>query len=182
MAALSASALRDEVRGLLRSAVLQGFVRIAAPGGALLVTDALRRASGGEADEAQRLLAKAALECRVNGGLLWISPTQERMLEIAKAAEQTVSDKLLLPDGRMTAELSYAIRLLRCPRTERWSRHGEQLFLEALRLPDFTGGGWPETERLRPEAAVMLRGHDRSAMHETGALLLSRMTPAQARK
>ena len=179
MAPLSAAALRDEVRGILRSVALNGFVRIAAPGGALLVTDVLRRASGTQTDEALGLLEAAGMECREDDGLLWISPGQARMRRIAEAAEQAVTEKVLCQGGRLTAEISFAMRLLLCQKTEPWSRQGEQLFLEALRLPDCGGVEWPEAERLRPPAAVMLRRHDRSAMHETGALLLCRITQAQ---
>ena len=56
----------------------------------------------------------------------------------------------------------------------------QSVLLEALRLPDPGRTGWPEAERLRAPAAVMLREHDRSGLHEAGCVLAARLTMTAA--
>ena len=182
MAALSAACLRDEARGILLGCGLRGFVRIAAPGEALLVTDALRRAGEGNRVSALCALQKAGFEGRNEWGLLWLSPDAARLREIARRAEEPAR-ALRMPggDGALAEAVSFALRLMRSAASEgEWSRRGSSLLLEALRLPDPGRTGWPEAERLRAPAAVMLREQDRSCLHEAGCVLAARLTMTAA--
>ena len=151
MAALSAACLRDEARGILLGCGLRGFVRIAAPGEALLVTDALRRAGEGDRVSARCALQKAGFEGRNEWGLLWLSPDAARLREIARRAEEPAR-ALRMPGGddALAEAVSFALRLMRSAASDgEWSRRGSSLLLEALRLPDPGRTGWPEAERLR---------------------------------
>ena len=208
MAILSAADLRTEARSLLFAAGFRGFVRIASPGGELLVTDVLRYAEkrhGGnrhtpigvysesltgtdvfgsacrEWGLPARMLKEAGFYARKENGLLYISPDNTRLHKLAGEWEDGAADFDLEGWDNLTPVRALAARLLRCSALKEWTPAGRQLLLETLRLSDPSCTGWPAADSLRAGIAEMLRLHDRSGMHEAGALLAARLEKAAGR-
>ena len=175
MDVLSAAALRDLARDALLAAGFRGFVRVAPAGGPLLVTDAGRRAGPAGPEDALRAAGFPAE--RAENGLLFFSPEEGLLRALAESwTGQVPAGFSAEGDGALLPARSLAARLLRAAPAGEWTAAGWQLLLEALRLPDPSGNGWPEAETLRPRLARMLREGDRSAMRETGALMAARLS------
>ncbi len=201
MMVLCAADLRDEARFLLKNAGFQGFVRIAAPGRKLLVTDAHRHIAEFdgynpdlESDNnvfspidsslnsmrhtkqslKQYLKAGGFTVCEERG-LLFFSPDETHLHELAEKWDNMRFAFLATAWDGFRPARALSERLLRCNPTVKWTSAGEQLILEGLRLPAPASTDWPELEGLRPRIAEMLRLHDRSGMRETGALLAVRL-------
>lgn len=175
MEVLSAAVIRDEVRRLFQAAALSGFVRIAPAGEALLVSDVIRRASPAHRADCEALLQDRGFTWQERAGLLYFSPAAGQLQKLAGKLDVSAFERRMREKAVPCEADALAERLLRCPPQTAWSLEGTQLLLEALRLPAPTAKGWPETDMLRPGLALMLRRHDRSAMHETGRVLAVRL-------
>lgn len=168
MAAVSgnpAVALRDRAREAMLASGGRGFVRFLPPGGALLATDALCRATQEQAEAIRAALRAAGFVCAQSGALLLLTP-QDALLAAAPETKTVVD----------WAGEAYAAQAL----ARRWQARpplpltpaGRQLILETLRLiwrprSRVLGG----IDALRARAAVMLRVGDASGLHEAGAYL-----------
>ena len=169
MAAVSgnpAVALRDRAREAMLASGGRGFVRFLPPGGALLATDALCRATQEQAEAIVRALRAAGFVCAQSGALLLLLTPQDALLAAAPETKTVVD----------WAGEVYAAQAL----ARRWQERpplpltpaGRQLILETLRLiwqprSRVLGG----IDALRGRAAVMLRGGDASGLHEAGSYL-----------
>lgn len=166
MARVSAAGLRDRARDAVIAAGGRGFVRFAPPGGALLITDALRRCT--DAAQVKKLidaLEEAGFACRQRDGLLWLTP-QDDLLR-CEADEYPAAD-WQLPLYELAA---LAVRWASVQPQE-FTPAGRRLMLETLRLL------WQPRDKvlagmnaLRAQAAAMLREGDRSGLHEAGWIL-----------
>ena len=175
MACLSAAELRDEARGDMLACGLKGFVRIAAGGGPLLVTDALRRADDGQRRALCALYAQNDWDTVEKQGLLWMTPGLKKQRVLAYEAEELARGyKVTDWDAPLAYAGALAVRMLLCPAQPEWTAAGCQLIVETLRLPQPLKT-WEEANCLRPRLAEMLRHHDRSGMHEAGAILAARI-------
>lgn len=157
------------LRSLAREAVLasggRGFVRFLPPGGALLATDALCRASQEQAEAISAALREAGFACKTSGALLLLTP-QDALLTAAPKTKTTVDWA-----GGAYAAQALALRWQERPPLP-LTPAGRQLVLETLRLiwqPE--ARVYKGIDALRGRAAVMLRGGDASGLHEAGAYL-----------
>ena len=176
MAPLSAAALRAQVREILLSCGLRGFVRIGAEGRPLLLTDAVRRA--GEAEKATffRGLEQSGFVFSEEAGLLWINPSEAYLRQLIRsAATETLLFSVSDWNNPLCEAESLALRFLSVPLFCDWTEEGKKLILETLRLPDPKKNSWRETDILRPYAAELLRRKDRSALHASGLVLAFRI-------
>ncbi|MDD7175399.1 MAG: hypothetical protein PUH70_10105 [Clostridiales bacterium] len=168
MAAVSgnpAVALRDRAREAMLASGGRGFVRFLPPGGALLATDALCRASGAQAEAIVRALREAGFACEQAGALLLLTP-QDALLTAAPETEMTVAWA-----GEAYAAQALALRWQERPPLP-LTPAGRQLILETLRLIwQPRSHVYRGIDALRGRAAVMLRGGDASGLHEAGAYL-----------
>ena len=161
------------LRALAREAVLgaggRGFVRYMPPGGALLATDALARAS--DAAQAGRLtdaLTAAGFVSAPRGTLLGLMPSDALLL---RAAGEAAPPALIDWDGPLLPAQALAARWLKKPSLP-LTDAGRALATETLRLL------WQPPERvmaglsgLRALAAENLRAGDASGAHEAGCYL-----------
>ena len=201
MMVLCAADLRDEARILLKNAGFRGFVRIASTGRELLVTDAHRHFTEMESNNPnfgsdrnvfspidssinsmhyikirlKEYLKAGSFAVHEEGGLLYFSPDETRLRELAEEWEKIHSAFPAKEWDGLTPARALSERLLRCNPTANWTSAGRQLILEGMRLPAPASTDWPELEGLRLRIAEMLRLHDRSGMRETGALLAARL-------
>lgn len=167
MARVTAAWLRSRAREAMLAAGGRGFMRFLPTGGALLVTDAIRRC---EDDAARAKLEEALMDagfaCAVRGGLLELTPTDDMLTGLGGGqAPETDWASTLHPAQALGRRWLANERL---PLTAA----GRQLIMEALRLT------WQPEESvlagldaLRAQAAVMQRRGDRSGLHEAGAVL-----------
>ena len=166
MAGVSAAALRDRARDAMLDCGGRGFMRFAPPGGALLITDALRRCT--DDLQAKRLtgaLKSAGFACSAEGGMLLLTPRDELLRCGADALPQQ-DESLPLYEIRMLA-----VRWMKS-RPQALTASGRQLVLETLRLL------WQPKDKvlfgldaLRAQAAALLREKDTSGLHEAGCIL-----------
>lgn len=160
----------QEMRQLARETVFscggRGFVRFAGSGGALLVCDAARRCSEGEAQRMAAALEARGFAVSTQDGLMLISPGDAMIAEIgAQEPPQVLWNE---PDYAVQA---LAARLLKAPKLP-LTPAGRALAIESLRLTGRPGEDvLAGLGALRAQAAVMLRSGDRSGMHEAGAIL-----------
>lgn len=165
MAGLIAVRIRDLARKTLLNAGGRGFMRFAEEGGALLVTDAVRRCDNPVA--LAQALECAGFSCCDQEELLYLTP-QDMLLKAVIGPQG-------LPEIRWEEMIHpvqvLAVRWLSAPEAA-LTRAGRQLVLETLRLTGTPGRDvLTGLEALRAQAAVMLRSGDRSGMREAGAVL-----------
>lgn len=167
MAGVTALRLRSRAREAMLAAGGRGFVRFLPAGGALLATDAIRRCK----DEASRAaltdaLAQTGFVCVLRGGLLELTPTDDELAGL-DGGERLETDW----ESPLHPAQALALRFLKKPK-QPLTQAGRQIVVEALRLtwlePEALLAGLPA---LRAQAAVMLRGGDRSGLHEAGTIL-----------
>ena len=166
MAHVNAVELRSCARDAMIAAGGRGFVRFAPPGGALLLTDALRRCT--DDAQARRLtdaLERAGFACSTEGGMLLLTPRDE-LLRCGADALPLQDESLPLCETRMLA-----VRWMKS-RPQALTDSGRQLVLETLRLL------WQPKDKvlaglcaLRAQAAALLREKDTSGLHEAGCIL-----------
>ena len=164
------SDLRGEMRATVFAAGGRGFVRFAAGGDALLLSDAPRRS---DAQALCAALERAGFRCEVREGLLFANPTDERLLALCAAQPDGLEIDWESP--RCEAE-AFAVRLVRKP-AQPLDDQGRRMILETARLL------WQGEEKvlaglptLRARAAAMLREGKSSGLHEAGRLLCGYLT------
>ena len=163
------TALRDAAREAVLSCGGRGFVRFLAEGEALLLSDAPRRIK----DEAQReqmshALCAAGFSCRIEGGLAYITPGQERLQALCDAQPEEICVDWESP---LFEAQALCHRLLREP-SQAFDGDAHRLVLEAARLL------WQPEDKvlmglsaLRARIAARQREGKRSGLHEAGRLL-----------
>lgn len=167
MARVTALRLRARAREAMLSAGGRGFVRFLPAGGALLATDAIRRCADEAACAALTdALTQAGFVCEERGGLLALTPA-DSVLSALSGGEGTAVDW----ESPLHPAQALANRF-QAEDGQPLTDAGRQLIVETLRLtwqtPEMLLAGLPA---LRAQAAVMLRGGDRSGLHEAGAVL-----------
>ena len=165
MALLIAQALRDSAREAVLACGARGFVRFGAAGGALLMTDALRRCADGPERLTGALEARGFC-CCAQDGLLMIVPSDALIAGACAADAPPVRwDSPLHPAQALARRWLGAPPVLLTPA-------GWRLAVETLRLTGMPGADvCAGLSALRAQAAVMLRAGDRCGMHESGAVL-----------
>ncbi|MCR4707958.1 MAG: hypothetical protein K5746_08425 [Clostridiales bacterium] len=185
MEILSAADLRNVLRARLFVLGLRGFVRIAPPGGELLVTDAFRHTGdldgwdSSSFEEEKGQLRSVGFVVKKEHGLVYCSPDEGWLDRLQGDWGRMLTSFQSCRQVELLVARSLAERLLRCDPVKKPSEAGRQLILEALRLPNPEPAGWSAVDALRPQIATMLRQHDRSGMRETGMLLAARIASSR---
>jgi len=165
MAVLMGVRLRDLARRTLLDAGGRGFMRFAGEGGALLVTDAVRRCD--DPDALVQAMECCGFSCCVQEGILYLTP-QDVLLKAFIGPQEPPQihwEEMVHPAQALAA------RWFSAPETA-LTPAGRQLVIDTLRLTGAPGKNvLSGLDALRAQAAVMLRSADRSGMHEAGAVL-----------
>ena len=159
------TALRDAAREAIFAAGGRGFVRFAAEGDALLVSDACRRS---DAAPLIASLEAAGFACESRDGLLQITPGDALLLSLCAADAQEIAVDW---ESALCDVQALCARLLREERLP-LDGAGRRLVMETARLL------WQTRDKvlsgltaLRAMIAVHLREGKRSGMNEAGRLL-----------
>lgn len=157
--------LRDEARAAILSAGGRGFVRFAAEGDALLLSDANRR---GDAKTLVRALEDAGFGCEIWDGLLYITPGDAQLMRLCATQPQEMTVDWESPLFEAMALVAHLLREDQMPLDE----GGRGLVMKTARLlwqmESKVLAGLPD---LRAMIAVRLREGKRSGLHEAGRLL-----------
>ena len=164
MAAVSAQEIRGKAREAIFASGGRGFVRFLPSGGALLVSDALRRAENGDA--LQDSCRAAGFETEESGGLLLLTPTEETLRALYRPCGLQVNW-----EEETAFAAAFAQRLLR-KKDVPLTAEGKQLVLETLRLLSQDDAHILRgMDTLRALAALQLRRKDESGLFASGALI-----------
>ena len=164
MARVTAVSLRSAAREAMLAGGGRGFVRFM-DGGALLVSDAIRRCKDDAAKKTLTgALRQAGFACCEQDGLLMIDPQDELLEAITYDGAFSVRW-----DGELYAAQALAVRWMKRKR-QPLTPAGRQLVIDTLRLTwqDRLADG---LTLLRAQAAVMQRSGDTSGFCTAGAVL-----------